>query len=513
MSLSDRLVQLFEQHPGYHQSPLYVLLSTPQPSTEDLRYFLRFQFHFYHFVRVFSKMLARAAADIEYTPQRLHLMENLMYEHGLPSGVPHVETYRQYLNCLAEHLGQRSFDEVDFSLPGNGLQQIVADFEQLPAGHPDALLLLGGIEYVYAVISRDIVAFLERAAPGLAARQQHYAIHAELDWQHGWEFVDTYLTVAADAGRPVDETQLCATLAQGGDHLVRHIVRLMAFESVPDKPLGFYYAREDSAVEAHLIAQRLAARPQLNILAVCGGGENHIRLANAFPDKRFAFRLFDINPNQLALAAAKLGGQTDHRFAPPEYHAKFEHLFAQLRRYADLHHGCRTVFHRDNLIHYFGPQAVLGCRAAHSDPLVFAEHFYRALSSRPEHWNSRDITGQAPASARLQQDNLQLLSQHLWDIAEQAVDAPPEDDYDLVMLSNVFDWLPADAIAAAWARIVRLCRRPDTLFVLRRLLSDYDVAATAEVAGLVVIDHSAANPALYDATGFYSHSYVLQVRR
>lgn len=505
--MQQRLIQTFASTPIYTQSALHAFLNQNVPAEGDVRYFLRWQKHFYHFVRVFSKMLARCAADIEDTEHRLHLIGNLMCEHGLPEGQAHVVTYRQYLQCLAAYLGQKPFADADFAHhPDDAVQALVRDFEELPASGAERLLWLGGIEYVYAVISHDVAAFLQRIDPALAAQQAHYAIHAELDWEHGWEFVETYLTLARANGQDVDEAQMRSVLLQGAHHLVAHMERLMALEDVSQKPLGFYHSREDTAVEAAVVRRFFPDAVQLDVLAVCGGGENHIALANDLPHIRFDTDFIDLNPNQLDLARAKFAGVAPV-FRQPEHDAKFEHLFAELRRYSDLQTGCNIVFHRDNLMAYFGEQAVLGCRAAARDPLVFARHFYQALSGRGGHWNSDNILHGTPIQAALQHGNLRAGAFCVWDVA--AEHSPlAEKQYRFIMLSNVPDWVAEDALPQVFRRLGAFSRA-DTVLLVRKLLSDYDMAALAAAGGWQIRTDAEREPALHDATGFYKQTFVL----
>lgn len=506
--MQQEIIRLFERTPVYTQSALCTFLNRPQPAEADVRFFLRWQKHFYHFVRVFSKMLARCAADIEDTRHRLHLIDNLMCEHGLPEGRAHVDTYREYLQCLAAHLGQRPFAEADFA-PGRdaAVQAVVADFERLPAAWPERLLFLGGIEYVYALISRDVAAFLQRIDPKLAQRQVHYTLHAELDWAHGWEFVDTYLMLAQEDGWAADLAHIGEQLLHGARHLVAQMERLMALEEVAAKPLGFYHSREDVAVEEAVLRRYFPQAARLDVLAVCGGGENHITLANRLPETQFYLDLVDINPQQLALARAKFEGEA-LPFEPPEHTAKFEHLFAELRRYADLRQGCNTVFHRDNLIAYFGGQAVLGCREAAENPWVFAEHFYRALTGRPQHWNSANILHGRPIRAVPAHGNLHAASFWVWDMAGDAPPPAAQRRYDVMWLSNVPDWMPEAKIAPLLRRLAGLSRA-GTVLLVRRLLSDYDMAAAAAAGGWRIAADSERQPELLDATGFYRQTFVL----
>ncbi len=507
--MQNHLINQFQHHHDYQQSRLKAFLDTPTPSDGDMRYFLRFQKHFYHFVRVFSKMLARCAADIEETEHRVHVIENLMCEHGLPDGQSHVQTYRHYLNCLAAHLQQKPFETNDWDIQHDEImREIVANFERISAHYPDNLLFLGGIEYIYAVISRDVVGFLQRRDAELAQQQTHYAIHADLDWTHGWEFVETYLTIQAAEQRATDETHIVNVLMQGAKHLIDYIEQLMDLETVSRKPLGFYYSREDVNVERELIEQYYADADTLRILAVCGGGENHIALANSFLNKQLYMDLIDINPNQLALAQSKLTG-SELAFRQPEYMGKFEHLFAELRRYADLKQACDTVFHRDNLIAYFGEQAVLGCHAAQTQPLIFAEHFYQAFSQQPEHINTKNILTNQSFESELQQPNLHAQSFTVWNIAEPNRELTAK-NYDLVMLSNVLDWVAEADLVAALRHVRTLCQA-QTLLVVRKLLSDYDIFSVAEQAGWQVLTDSDQQPALKDGTGFYKQTFVLKL--
>lgn len=506
--MQNHLMNQFLNHPYYQASRLKSFLDTPVPDDLTMRYFLRFQKHFYHFVRVFSKMLARCAADIEETPQRMHIMDNLMCEHGLPEGLAHVDTYHHYLDCLAAHLQQKPFQAADLTVRNDEMVgNIVKQFECVPVSYPDNLLFLGGIEYIYAVISRDVVHFLQRRSPELAQQQTHYAVHAELDWAHGWEFVDSYLMIAADEQRAVNQAHIVDVLMQGAKHLIDYIEQLMDLEDVSRKPLGFYYSREDVNVEREIVTQYYAHATRVRILAVCGGGENHMALANAFPEKQFDVDWIDINPHQLALMQSKLN-QGERLFRQPEHTAKFEHLFAELRRYEDVKQACEVVFHRDNLLAYFGEQAVLGCRAVQTDPLIFAEHFYRAFCEQPEHANTQNILNNESLELTLKQDNLCAQSFAVWDIA-QPYHEHNEACYDLVMLSNVLDWVAEADLAAALRHVHALCGA-DAVLVVRKLLSDYDIFALAQQTGWQIVADSDQEPKWKDHTGFYKQTFVLK---
>lgn len=508
--MQNNIIDLFQNHQIYQQSYLSAFLKQNTPNERDLRYFLRFQKHFYHFVRVFSKMLARCAADIEHTQHRKALIENLMCEHGLPDGKAHVETYLHYLNCLTNYLKQKPFshDEIRH-LNDEIVQKIVADFEYLDVSYPDNLLFLGGIEYIYAIISQDVVTFLQKYTPQLANEQEHYAIHADLDWEHGWDFVKMYLDIQEDSGIAPDEAHILTVLSRGAKHLIDYIENLMNLEQVFEKPLGFFFSREDVNVECLAIKQFYSNQHDIRILAICGGGENHIHLANAFPEKHFIFDFIDINANQLALTQSKLS-HTEPAFRQAEHTGKFEHLFAELRRYDDLKLACNTVFHRDNLIDYFGEQAVLGCHEARNNPLIFAEHFYQAFTQQTHHWNTQNIVQNVPILVKLTQNNLLAQSFSTWNIS-QPNHKISSNNHDIIMLSNVLDWVAESDIPQALANIARLAS-PNTILLVRKLLSDYDMFSMAEQSGWRVILDSTIQPEWKDHTGFYKQTFVLQLK-
>lgn len=276
-------------------------------------------------------------------------------------------------------------------------------------------------------------------------------------------------------------------------------------------PLKFAVVREDPRIELQC-AERSTVR---RALLCASGGDTALAFAQLRPD--VALTLYDFNPEQLAhvrakaravqrgdLAALNVG---DADPAGLCQRGEFEALFRVLRtailelvapepqveRYfdpatpvAEAHALARdwaaspywpavyaVAFNDPLLVAMFGPDAVQHARPG-SYPGYFQGVFTRGL-----------LDAAGPRNPFLQHVLLQRylhadVPPHLRSGVELdcemvlggVPDVPDLGRFDLVHLSNIFDWAP-DAVAACWIEALRALR-PGTVLTIRQLNNDKD---------------------------------------
>lgn len=292
-----------------------------------------------------------------------------------------------------------------------------------------------------------------------------------------------------------------------------------------DNPLQFAVMREDPTLEVGLVREHALRRP----LLVASGGCTALALAAEFPG--LAMDLVDPNPAQLAQVMAKVealrateGDATararafnlgDDDPAGLSARGNFESLFrgfrdflrefvapaeelrallsgsvdpAHLRARVFAHPYWRVAFelffHDSLLTAMFGPAAV-----QHAVPGSYPTYFRGVLERG---WTRPDATtnpflhhvfwgcyAEDPAAwPRFLQ--LPVPESHRFRYVEGTLDAVEDfGAYDLISLSNVFDWSDPPAIAALAARL-RAEARPGAVIVIRQLNHTTDLRSLFE---------------------------------
>jgi len=257
-------------------------------------------------------------------------------------------------------------------------------------------------------------------------------------------------------------------------------------------PLKFAIVREDPEIEAALV-ERLQAR---SALLVASGGCTALTLAARFP--HCSITAFDLNPAQLAHLRQKAAA------APADLDAlnqagEFEALFRVLRKLVE-----EFVAPSDEISAYFKSQPALarGWVRSRYWPAVFASTFNDAIlhamfgldatqhaepGSYPAYFQRAFERGllddNGPVNPFLQHV---FLGRFLTPPAYAGKNPPIEivegslqevaslERFDLISLSNLFDW-SSDALVAVWGE--RLCREahPGAAVLIRQLNNRRDV--------------------------------------
>lgn len=285
------------------------------------------------------------------------------------------------------------------------------------------------------------------------------------------------------------------------------MVRLMTLPA-----LKFAVVREDAAIEAELV-RRTAAR---EVLVVASGGCTALALLAEFPDVEVT--AFDINPRQLEHVLDKhraaLRGEPgrlnvdDARDDGLSQCGEFERLFRTLRRFL-----LEFVMSREQLEQWLSPDtqvdraallaawtrstywplafslafdaklldAMFGPDATqHAAPGSYAPYFQRAFEralAAPDAASNpflqhvllgRYLGADAPAWMRTPPQRTPTL------VEGSLLDVPELDRFELISLSNIFDW-SSDALVESWARRLSEQSKPGTHVLVRQLNNQRDL--------------------------------------
>lgn len=281
---------------------------------------------------------------------------------------------------------------------------------------------------------------------------------------------------------------------------------------MPVSALMFAVVREDANVEAELV-RRTAAR---ELLVVASGGCTTLALLAAFPDVMVT--AFDINPRQLehvldkqrAATRGELGrlNVDDARDDGLSQCGAFERLFRTLRRFLlefvipleqlEQWFSAKTLVDRAGLLTtwtqskywplafslafdaklldaMFGPDAT-----QHAAPGSYAPYFQRAFEralAAPDAARNpflqhvllgRYLGQDAPAWMRSPPQRAPEL------IEGSLLDVPDLDRFELISLSNIFDW-SSDELVARWAHRLIEQTKPGTHVLMRQLNNHRDL--------------------------------------
>lgn len=269
-----------------------------------------------------------------------------------------------------------------------------------------------------------------------------------------------------------------------------------------DNPVQFAVVREDPDVERELL-RRLLPGPDRAALLVASGGCTALTLAATCPDLRLT--VVDPNPAQLALVAKKAAALAGDRSAfgvgvddPTSLSAcgNFESLFRGLRAVLDdlvMPRAARLrlftegedptpllqsrywpvafeMFFSDAMLEaMFGPDATQHAERG-SYPGYFRGVIERGLARPDARTNyflhhvllGHYLPGCAPEFLALPP------GRPFESLRASMVDAPSFGRFDLVALSNIFDWMARPAIEPVVARLRAECK-PGAVIVIRQL--------------------------------------------
>jgi len=137
--------------------------------------FVASQSPFYYAVLEWPQSLAGIMANVNKIPHRLHILENLCDEHGTAGSPSHPDSFLKLLSCL----GTSPPDEQPVHIRAfNSSMKAFCRFQPV---HTSAAML-GAIEYFYVGISECLALHLDKW--GQSGRQNHYAVHEEVDEHH-----------------------------------------------------------------------------------------------------------------------------------------------------------------------------------------------------------------------------------------------------------------------------------------------------------------------------------------
>lgn len=459
----------------------------------DREALLNSQIPFYGAVEAFPRLLLKLASEISDATARHLIVENIWEEHGQgDKNKFHIHTFKQHLRSLG------------FDGSGHKNPFVTKWLEHLFSSQFEALFhQLAAIEYMYAVISEDIAVCLQKMT--LFGSQEHYVKHSALDWTHGEDLLKA-MRIADVVFKPEKFQQAQLEFINLFEKLV--VPTTKQLNNIKNSvPVNFYYTREASNVID--LALKIIRKNKLKVLAVCSGGENVIHYIN---QKQVAqVTAFDINPHQLVVCQQKLD--------PLQYwvqqDGKFEYLFRLVRSYFVNHHSELTIVEdalsNPELIDYvvdlvFNEKVLTGIfteQATQYSTASFSEHFKQVyhkmlqdvLDSNIDNPNTNNVIlgFNFPVQKLKRADQLPTFVN---DNAEHII---TKDDYDVIDLSNIGDWMPFNAFSELIINAYTQLTAGGCL-ILRRLLGDYQLSKLTIGKILSVTDD----------TGFYSETVIIK---
>lgn len=484
--------------------------------------FLQSQVPFFFAVQAFPRALAILASKIEDSETRFHVIENLFEEHGQGKKEKfHTETFKTFLISLG-------WNNKLFKNPWitEWINDCLLDNKKSTCEYA---AYLAGIEYAYAPISETISKHLQQCT--LICDQIHYSKHAELDWEHGGELLDTACDISPDS---IDEIKTSFLLGQQDFlKLYNHILIPTAkdFEDIHTEKVSFYYTRESSDIELKVLSDVIYNRNSASILSIASGGEHTFAMLTS--ETPLNITLIDTNPNQLALCKTKLKALLEHDSYSNEaesYSGKFEKLFRLLRDYAGedaildfycdynleeksyetskLKFAMNIIFSNENL------SIVFGDAATKYTVKSFCEHFTSVFTNAARDTNNchyftydnimnilkaDDIVFNSVLASKLR-DNFHLHS--LKFINANLKDIDVVNKYDIINISNIGDWMPLDEYRALLAHLKEHLNEGGYI-IARKLLGDYILKDEIENIGLSTEEQ-------FDNSYFYEETIIGQ---
>lgn len=468
--------------------------------------FLQSQIPFYYAVEAFPRMLMKLGFLIPTSEQRLLLMENLSEEHG------HGNSEKFHTTSFMNHLKILQNGDVDlFKNPYiedwiNYVLKCRLSAEQLGS-------YLAGIEYIYAVISNDICDYMNK----IDLISPHYKKHSDLDWEHGWELVETVLRVGN-----MNDVYFNKAQKDFIDLFDRMIVPTeKEIKNIAQEKVSFFYGREDSDIERKYVKKwEKNRKKEPNIFMVCSGGEHILNLL----DKKRNFTVFDVNQKQIEVFKNKLNKNSHNDIVREFGEGKFEKLFALLRKYlvevdfyssnmnlytmsdeeqkgyllnnhicenAKYEYVVKLLFNNNVLNSIFTDNATKYTKKN------FSEHFIGAFreSYKINHHNVRNILfGKKikPSHLDIKKSSFNYVC---GDLRDQNFYG-----YDIVDISNIGDWIPTSDLETIIQKIYAQMNKGGFLIV-RKLLGDYDL-------NTVVQNVFGNSKTEQDKTFFYSETVI-----
>lgn len=470
--------------------------------------FLASQESFFYAVQAFPRMLCVLASKIENSSDRLLVMENLWEEHGNGNAsLFHTQTYYTYLKALGLN------KDINNIKHNPWVDDWVATMLHSTSARSYAASL-AGIEFIYTRISALIVEKLK--CFDLHCEQNHYATHSVIDYGHANDLLQVALQQSGNTCIMTDFERGVALFMQMFEKMV-HFTAVDAAIIAQDK-VAFYYGREDSIVEVNTV--KSINKEIVDVLMICSGGENAIGLLQC--DKNVNITALDINPNQIALAKAKINdmkilGCLSSEIATFE-NGKFEKLFTAFKSFlsndelldiprqkphtlSKLHYVCDHVFSNSILEVIFTQEATKYSKES------FSEHFFNVFknqikySSWHQHTNMACVLGQ-----NLPIDySLPINPESSIDYFEgsfQDYFSNTNATYDMIDVSNISDWMSKDSVMTT-LQLLYSQLNAGGYFIGRKLLGDYDWVQLIKECGLDMDVQQ-----VQDTTDFYTQTIV-----
>jgi hypothetical protein len=449
--------------------------------------FLNSQIPFYRAVEAFPRMLLKLAALIETSEERFLVIENIWEEHGNGENkLYHTKTFNNHLKALGYQ--EKDFYKNPFVEEWiNTILNSKLNISQLGS-------LIGGIEYIYAVISEDIANKIETF--NLNKESTHYAKHSELDWSHGQELLDVVVKCKQDVNyelfekAQIDFINLFNLLASPTEK---------ELQKVSKEPVSFFYSREDSNIGLKAISK--LNRKNLNIFSICSGGEHILEYIDTFDNLNID--IFDLNKNQIDVFKNKLNGNKQKDFG------KFEYFFYYLRKqlncnniithsdiidnYSKLVFLTKNIFSRKNLNIVFTEEAT---KYSKND---FDMHFYEAFirSIIKNNRNAINIFQNIPLLKTFKHN---LKNNTLNYIVSDLINYDFNKKYDVIDISNVGDWMNIEDFRKIIDNAYNSLNK-DGILISRKLLGDYQLSK--ELLKFNNIEN------IQDETFFYSETCIV----
>jgi hypothetical protein len=458
--------------------------------------FLKSQTPFFFAVQAFPRMLLKFASLINTSEERLLVIENIWEEHGNgDQNSFHTSSFKKHLSSLSEN------DRI----PLNSNPFVTKWIDNILNKNYSVLELgtiLAAIEYMYAVISEDIAAYIDSL--DLINKNIHYSKHSELDWSHGKELI-TSLKIC---GHDVDETLFIQTQLE----FIALFNKLCfptekELNNIVNLDISFFHNREDS--DLGIKAINYFEKDKLDLFSICSGGE-HILNYLIQTNKFLNITISDLNPHQIELFERKLSKKSQFN---EQAVGKFEYFFAYLREaykqgndfsgYKDLldnrdcfYYIMNVIFSKDNLNKVFSDSAT---KYSNED---FSKHFGNALLTSLLDLNDKNSGNIFYSFNLINNHDLDLINDDNYKITKNICNLISYDftsTYDIIDLSNIGDWMSYNDYQIVLQKAYKALNYGGILIV-RKLLGDYNLEENLYMFDKV--------ESVKDKTCFYSESYL-----
>lgn len=468
--------------------------------------FLNSQVPFFNAVQAFPRMLCKLAMNIEESNDRLLVVENIYEEHGRGNSAKfHTNTYTTYLNALGWNSELKTNPWVEQW--NNKVLNLNYESSEYAA-------YLSAIEYLYALISHDVSNYLQTLT--LLCEQHHYANHALLDWEHGYELLSVALSLSKEKKFTIEMENAFIQGQKDFLEMYNHLFMPTSNEmrEINKEKIAFYFIREDSEIENTILNNNKSEK--IDILSIASGGEHIFEYMKS--DRFSQIDVIDINPHQLCITQQKLENilNYDEGILCKNDEGKFEKIFSLLREYLSkediilLEKGDSKSQEKLQYIVYilFSNKylnIVFGEEATKYTVKNFGEHFYTIFKNKliEGEKNTCNIFKETPIrdykqlSILLNKNKNKNKHTLSWNI-QNPQHLVTSKTYDMINISNIGDWMSLVDYIKMIA-ILKNNLKQDGCIVARKLLGDYCLKDIFEESGLMCEQFQ-------DNTYFYSET-------